>query len=254
MNQEIIHKFVSLPGVVGVALINRQSQPYLYVKEETLDRQGKQVLIHSILKAIANNPEELDFLEFPIMGYYAYIYTLNSSLKLLVLNHTDIAAIKLLAAKQLKTTLQQDIDKTITIFELLTGKIIQAKVVSSSKGGYSTSSNSGNAPLEGKFTIEELLQSINYLSKFTSNYMGAKLVANYWQMTRPKFEWLNNFQIKPSGEITFSGAITEPISFLQHQWIKQWSTAFIKQCSQIMQDLPTMIEKNCSYEIRKDLY
>ena len=113
--------------------------------------------------------------------------------------------------------------------------------------------NSDNAPLEVKVTVEELLKALNHLSRFNSNYIGTKLTANYWQLTRPNFDWLDNFQINRSAEIAFSGAIAEAVSASQHQWVKEWTAAFIKQCSRIIQDLPTMIEEKALDEPNKTL-
>lgn len=257
MNQEIIHDFLKIPGVLGVALIKGQALPYFYVKEQTMEWHKKYALTQSIREGITKTPEEVDFFEFRVMGYYVYTYKLNPNLSLLVLTDTDIAANKLraLAAKQLKATLQRDINNTITIFKLLTEKIPQPEAVSIvvTAASYAPG-NSDNAPLEEvKVTIEELLKALNLLSQFSSNYMGTKLTANYWQLTRPNFDWLDNFQINRSAEIAFSGASTETVSALQHQWVKEWTAAFIKQCSQIIQDLHTMIEQKGLDETNKRL-
>ncbi|MBW4577291.1 MAG: hypothetical protein KME08_18625 [Aphanothece sp. CMT-3BRIN-NPC111] len=255
MNQEIIQKFLTLPGVLGVALVHGQASPYLYIKEQTLDWQQKQTISSHILQFIAKATEEVEFSEFQVMGYYAYIYKLASNLKFIVLNHTDSVAIKFLAAKQLKAALQEDIEKTITTFELLTKNISPPRAVSTAEARQASTSGyrSGNTTLEVKVTIGELVNALNHLSKFSSNYMGTKLVVNYWQLSRPKFEWLDNFTINRSGELAFNGGMTEFVTGLQHQWVKNWTAAFIRQCSKIMQDLPSMIEEKGLDEEKKRL-
>jgi len=257
MNQEIIQDFLKIPGVLGVALIHGQALPYFHVKEQILKWHEKQALAQNIRQTIVKAPEEVEFFEFQALGYYAYTYKLNSNSSLLVLTDADITANKLrvLAAKQLKAALQKDIDKTITTFKLLTRKIPQAGAVSTAGNGesYALGDNSSNTLLKVKVTIEEILKALNHLSQFSSNYMGPQLTANYWQLTRPNFDWLDNFQINRSAGIAFSGVITEPVSTLQHQWVKEWTAAFIKQSSQIIQDLPAMIEQKGLDEPNKRL-
>lgn len=256
MKQEFIHDFLNIPGVLGVALIQKQALPYFYVKEQTIKWYEKPVLAQNIRQSIAKTPEALDFFEFQVMGYYASTYKLNPNLSLLVLTDTGIAALQLraLAAKQLKAALQKDIDKTITTFQFLTTKVPQPTAVATAGNAeLLIPGNSDNAPLEVKVTVEELLKALNHLSRFNSNYIGTKLTANYWQLTRPNFDWLDNFQINRSAEIAFSGASAETVSALQHQWVKEWTAAFIKQCSQIIQDLPTMIEEKGLDEPNKTL-
>lgn len=225
MNQEIIQDFLNIVLVLGVALIDGRSQLYFYAKEQTLDWKEKQALKQSILQVIAKTLERPEFFEFQVMGYYVHAYTLNPNLTFLFLTRTDVSANKLLtlSAKQLKAALQKDIDSTVTTFKLL--------------------------PVET--TVEELLNALNQLSQFSSNYLGTQLTTNYWQLTRPNLVWLASFEINRSAEITFSSVITEPISASQHQHVKEWAAAFIKQCSQIVKDLPTIIEQKGLDELNK---
>lgn len=253
MNQQIIQDFWNLPGVLGVAIIRGQAEPYLYVKEQILDRQ-KQALTQMILQAIAKAPENVEFFEFSVMGHHAYTYKLNPNLTLLVLTSTNIIVIKLMAANHLTVAVQENIDTAITMFEVLTKKIPQARAFSTAKNaGYYHLGVNNNPPLEVKVTIAELVNALNHLTEFSSNYVGTKLTANYWQLSRPNFDWLDNFQINHSAKIAFSGVITEPVSALQHQRVKEWTAAFIKRCSQIIQDLPTMIEQKGLDEREKRL-
>lgn len=242
MNQHIIQDFWNLPGVLGVALIHEEAEPYFYVKEQITGWE-KQGIIQVILQVLANKKERFDLFEFKVMGYHAYTYKLNPYLTLIVLTPSDIVAIKL-QSKQLKAALQENIESAITTFELLKN--------SKNAQLYALGANN-NAPLEEKVTIEELLDALNALSRFNSNYMGSKLTANYWQLTRPKFKWLDNFQINNSAKIAFSGAIAEPVSAAQQMWVQEWTAAFIKQCSQIIQDLPTMIQQKGLDERKKRL-
>lgn len=245
MYKESILDFVKIPGVVGVALIQEQTQLYLYIKEQTLGEKQKTVS-RSIIKVIAKAPKGIDNFEFQVMEYYVSTYELNHNLAFLVLTDTHISAINLrvLAAKQLKATLQQNLDKALVTFELLTKKNPQIKAVPIPElAKLDDLRDNYNAFIELNVTIEQLLNALNHLSQLSSNYLGPKITANYWQLTRPSYSWLNNFQINRSAEIAFYGVITEPVSELQHQLIKDWTAAFIKHCSQIIRNLPIIIEQ-----------
>lgn len=253
MNQQIIQDFWNLPGVLGIALIHEEEEPYFYVKKRIADWE-KQALIKMISPSIAKASKRLDYFELQVMGYHAYAYRLNHNFTLVVLTPNEIAAVKLMAANQLKCALQEDLKTATTMFELLTKEIHKTKAVLTTKTARTDATkNSYNACLEVKISIEELLNALNHLSKFTSNYMGSKLTANYWQLTRPNCKWLENFQINHSAKIAFAGAIVEPVSAVQHLWVKEWTAAFIKRCSQIVQDLPNMIEQKGLDEQQKRL-
>lgn len=91
--------------------------------------------------------------------------------------------------------------------------------------------------------IEDLIIALNQLSKYSDNFLGATLTLKNWQSTRPNFDWLDNFQINRSTEMTFSGVVTESVNALQLQWIQEWVTAFINQGSQFIRDFSTVIEQ-----------
>ncbi len=73
------------------------------------------------------------------------------------------------------------------------------------------------------------------------------------ELTRPQFEWISNFQINHSAEITFFSISTKYVSALQHQWVKQWAAAFIKRCTQFLKDLPILIEQKGLDESQKKI-
>lgn len=252
MAQQIIRDFWNLPGVLGVALIHEEEEPYFYVKKRIANWE-KQAIIKMISPIIVKSSKRIELFEFPVMGYHAYAYRLNPNLTLVVLSPGEIVIVKLMAGEQLKVALQENLENAITTFELLSKEIQQTKAVTTAKTTKTEASKNSTSCLEVKIPIEELLNALNHLSKFISNYMGSKLTANYWQLTRPNFKWLENFQINHSANIAFSGAIAEPVSAVQHLWVKEWTAAFIKRCSQIVQDLPTMIEQKGLDEQQKRL-
>lgn len=243
MSQKFVQEILNLRGVFGVALILRNAPPYFSIKDLTLGWQKKQVLMQNILQIITKIPQGFEYFEFRFVEYYAYTYELNFNLTLIVLAHTDFTtflARKVLTFKQVEAAPLEDLDQLLTTFEVLTTDFQPRAVAIENKTLLDRGNSSKNTP---KITNKELLKALNNLSGFSSNYMGVKLTAKNLRLTRPNFEWLDNFQINQSAKIEFLNIIIEPVSALQHQWIKQWTAAFIKLGSQILQDFPTLIEQ-----------
>jgi hypothetical protein len=225
MEQDIFQVFFDVMDVCGVGIIDSQTQLEFYVKGHTLTSNEKQEIVRDIVQIVTSKLEQFDFFEFPFMSYYAYIYKLNHNSHILILTQR-------LAIKQLKDAVLKDIENALLEFKVLVKNIPEftSKI---------------------KVTVEDLLTALNHLSQFISKYMGNKLTANYWELTRPHAEWLKNFQINHSAKIAFSAISTEPVSALQHQWIKQWTAAFINRCAQTLKNLPALIEDKCLDENQK---
>jgi hypothetical protein len=105
--------------------------------------------------------------------------------------------------------------------------------------------------------IKEVLAALNHFSQFTTQYLGTTVVTNYWKTTRPDVPWLNNFQVDRSAQISFNGTgVTNPLQELdteQHQWVRDWTAAFIQRCSRVIRDFPTIIEQRALDDRQKAL-
>lgn len=254
MIEDAICNFLNLPGVIGLGLFQIQGQveSYLHFKQQLIGHE-KQSLTGSITRIVEHlvKSPDLEFFEFPLWGYYAYVYKINRTVTLLVLTVQYLPAIKLLPAKQLQTALKKDINHTITIFQALSKNNFNTSLPA-----INTTSKPQNSavtePKEDKFTIKDFIELFNKISKFTTNYLGVKLTTNCWQSTCPNFEWLKLFKVN-CAEITFAGEGTECISNIQDYWLKEWTTAFIKQSSKIIKDFPVLLEVKCLTEREKRL-
>lgn len=91
--------------------------------------------------------------------------------------------------------------------------------------------------------IEDLVVAFNQINQFSGSYLGSTLTFNAWQSTRPKFDWLDNFQLNRTKSIAFSGIITQTVDAIQLQWLQEWVTAFIYQISQTIKDFAISIEQ-----------
>lgn len=103
--------------------------------------------------------------------------------------------------------------------------------------------DSPNIPAAGKLTVRELLNTLNLLSQISNRYLGSTITARYWESSRPNISWLNQFTVERSAQFSYSGKATEPVNSLQLQYLQQWIKAFVKSCSQIIQDFPSLIDR-----------
>lgn len=110
-------------------------------------------------------------------------------------------------------------------------------------------------PTTDQINLKELMLALNHLSQFTTQYLGTTVVNNYWKSSRPAVEWLNNFQIDRSGQISFSASLESPdfITINQHQYIQQWVSAFIERCAKVIRDFPLIIRQTALDDEQKRL-
>jgi len=122
MKQEVIQDFLNLPGIAGVALMDRRSRPYFCGIDQTLNFQQKEALAQGILQVFETIPDEFESFKFHFSGYQVYIYKLDHGIILLVLTQENLVyADYLKTIKNLKATLREDIANAIATFRLFAG-------------------------------------------------------------------------------------------------------------------------------------
>ncbi len=95
-------------------------------------------------------------------------------------------------------------------------------------------------------TAKELVEFFNEISQFTKQYLGNMVVGNYWKSTRPKVEWLEQFEVDRSGKFLLSNptlALQQPLTPEQQEWVQQWLKAFVKRCAIVIRDFPALIQQ-----------
>lgn len=99
-------------------------------------------------------------------------------------------------------------------------------------------------PLEEvNITVEELLNSFNYLSQCGSYYLGNAMTVRNWNSSRPDFDWLNQFKINELACITFSGRLKDTVSTLQLEYSQQWIIDFVGVCSEVIPGFSSKINQ-----------
>lgn len=274
MKREVVQDFLNLPGIAGLALIDGRSRPYFCGVDRSLNFQQKEALAQGIQQVIDTTPADFEFFEFHFNGHQVYIYKLNHGIILLVLAVDSLSSVAYAElVEQLKRELQQDVANSIATFRLLAGNTTLSgqnywkqgmdtltKPTASQPSSPPLSSPPAPVPppltapsdspspaplpaaVSASASLEEVLAAINHLSKFTSQYLGSTVVTNYWKTTRPSAEWLQQFQVERSAQITCSGVGTT-LSTEEMQWIHEWVNAFINRCAKVIRDFPKTVRQ-----------
>jgi hypothetical protein len=247
MHQDIIQSFLDQPEVVGIALMQGRIIPYFYVKENFIDAKKRIELIRHFRNNILETPIPLSCAEFQIDSYYAYTYKLKDTLMLLIISDQDSSIIKSIINSILQPALQSDLDTTIKLLKILTKKTSQPTknelLLNQTKETSLTPIISAQETLTEEYRVDELVKTLNTLSQIVCSYLGPKITSNFLQITRPKHNWISNFKIKSNANIEFLGVVQGDISPLQHLLVREWTNKFMNQCSQIVKDLPTLIDQ-----------
>ncbi|NJO41644.1 MAG: hypothetical protein HC769_14875 [Cyanobacteria bacterium CRU_2_1] len=103
-------------------------------------------------------------------------------------------------------------------------------------------------------TSKEVLVAINHLSQFTTQYLGPTVVTNYWKTTRPDVEWLSQFQVERTAQLSLPETVALlPLSDEQHQWVQAWVAAFIDRCAKVIRDYPKTVRQTALNDRQKFL-
>lgn len=251
-----------------------RSRPYFCGVDQTLNFQQKEALAQGIQQVIDTTPASFKFFEFQFSGHQVYIYKLNHGIILLVLAASTLAYETYAeTVGRLKAELQEDIANTIATFRLLAGNTtlsgqnywkrppeststipnrrvtVAPEPTPSQPSAPPPTTPSIPSPLPSQpATLKETLAAMNELSKFTTQYLGATVVTNYWKTTRPTIDWLNQFEVERSAQINATNQVsgTTELTSEQQQWIRDWVDAFIQRCAKVIRDFPKSVRQKLS--------
>ena len=274
MKREVVEDFLNLPGIAGIALIDRRSRPYFCGVDNTLNFQQKEALAQGLRQVVETTPDGFESFEFQFSDNQIFIYKLPDDMILLVLANLDLVFTNYAAAlDHLRNELTTDTATAIATFRILAGSVTLSNQTywSSNSGSASpslprsTPSRSPRSTRPGpgppppppttpsRVTLKELLQALNQLSLSTTQYLGKAVITNYWKSTRPDIEWLQNFEVSRTAELTLtsSESLSEGVTPEQLKWIQTWVAAFIKRCIKVIRDFPALVDKSLKPEYKK---
>lgn len=96
----------------------------------------------------------------------------------------------------------------------------------------------------GYISVAEIVNSLNYLSKTGSHYLGKSIIVKYLEKSRPHCEWVNSFKITNKGSIHYQGALTEIISDFELKWYQEWVKNYIQNCSIMVKGFIDLLEQD----------
>lgn len=231
MNQEVIRDFLNVPGIVGIALLSGQSQPVFYSHDSAFSQEQPELLSQGILQVVETIPLEYQTLEFRFAKNQIVLHRLSRNFIILVMKDDSRTDEKFVDAfQQLRSWIEQN----------PTGAIEQFQALSI-------------APLP---TLKQLIEAFNQLNQFTTTYLGVAVITNYLKSSRPAVEWLEQFQVNRSGQITLIGefsGLEQTVSVQEHEWFRHWVAQFIRRCSQAVRDYAALVEQDALTDTQKAL-
>ena len=236
MKQEGIQDFLNLPGIIGVALISTRSRPYFCGVDRLLNFQQRAALAQGIQRVIGTTPAGFESFEFQFNGHRIHLYKLDHGVILLVFAQDSFGeTAHLEAVARLRLEHQTDIADAIETFR----QLAEASPL------FKSTEPQAASPALPSVLLCDLLAALNQLSRFGTQYLGATVVTNNWQIARPDFQWLSQLQIDRKGHFSFSGQMnpTTLVSLEQQQQVQQWAAAFIDRCSRIVRTFPKTVRQ-----------
>ncbi len=239
MQQQAIAEFLSLPGLVGLALMDGRSRPYFFSLERGLNYQQQQALIEGIEQVVRTTPPELESFSFRFNHHEAHIYRLVADAILLVLVQPALKPSQYRRGiETLRQGMADDPHNLVANFRMLAGTVTLSSPVN-------TLSPDAAAAAPTAPSWQDILTAINSLSDATAHFMGKIVVANTWKSTRPKDGPLDMLQVERTGHLgaTQAGAIApnSPIPPETYTALQTWVAAFVKRCSNVLRDYPVSV-------------
>lgn len=245
MEKETLDSFLSIQGVMGVALLSRTGRPYFYRSFQDLDSRQQQALAQGLFQVLETMPQGFDYFDFQFAEQRVFVYPLSAEWVLLVAVNDDLVMpVYSLAVHRLRTELQRDTQKGLATFRLFTSQL-----ETSSSATQPTTSTLPSAASGTRMEMETFMRSLNRLCQITTGYLGKAVIVNYWKAARQEVlqqqgsdaEWLNQFEIERSGQIRYSGTLKE-LDETHQKVLRDWVLAFFHRCEEVIHDFRNLIK------------
>ena len=231
MNQEVIRDFLNVPGVVGIALLSGHSEPVFYSNNSAFALRQQELLAQSILQVIETIPAEYEVLEFCFAENQIMLYRLPRKIIVLVIKNDSCVMEKFAEAFQVvRSWLEKNSATPFEPFQPL--------------------------PTVQSPALKDLIDALNHLSQFTTNYLGVAVIVNYLKASCPTTEWMAQFQVARSGQVSFLGELSEleqAVSVQEHEWFRAWVEQFIRRCSHAVRNYAVLVEQKALTDTQKAL-
>lgn len=248
MDKETLDRFLTIPGVTGIALLGRKSRPYFYRSFQELGKRQQDALIQGLFQVLESMPSGFDFFDFQFAQQRVFVYPLNQEWVLLVAADDNLNLSRYdPAIRDLREDLQQDTHRGLAVFRLFTS---HQEGLASIPFTPEAAMTSNGATLTA-VPVPEFLQAVNHLCQVTVGYLGRAVIVNYWKMARDQVlevdptaqALLESFQVERSAEIRYTGAL-QHLDPEQHQQVRAWVVMFIKRCEEVIRNFRSVLQTN----------
>jgi hypothetical protein len=252
MEKETLEGFLSIRGVMGVALLSRTGRPFVYRSFQNLDSRQQQALTEGLFQVLQTMPPGLDYFDFQFAEQRVFVYPLGPEWVLLVaVNDEVVMPVYTLAVNRLRAELQQDASKGLATFRLLTNPAGAARNPTQPNATLTGGQPKATQPMAtaSPRKVEVFVQSLNHICQMASGYLGKAVIVNYWKAARQEVleqqgslaEWLNEFEIERSGQIHYKGLLKE-LDESQQKVLRDWVLAFFHRCEAVIRDFRNLIK------------
>lgn len=242
MEKETLDSFLSIQGVMGVALLSRTGRPYFYRSFQDLDSRQQQALTQGLFQVLETMPQGFDYFDFQFAEQRVFVYPLSAEWVLLVAVNDDLVMPAYsLAVNRLRRDLQRDTQKGLATLRFFTS---QVETTTQNMTQPSSALAAGT-----RMEMDTFMQSLNRLCQITTGYLGKAVIVNYWKAARQEVlqrqgsdaEWLNQFEIERSGQIRYGGTLKE-LDEADQKVLRDWVLAFFHRCEEVIHDFRNLIK------------
>jgi hypothetical protein len=236
MIQATLNKLVSIPELTGVVIVAQQCIPVFYMRDVCLLPHHRQDIGQCLRTFLQENYPLEEPAVFEAHGYDAYAYPLKAEVILITLCYQANPSLKLTIAREIEDLRTASLNLLVLAFQSLP---MGAKDLSISEVQSSIAVPAPSEP--ATMAINDVLGVLNQLSQLTSHYLGPKLTANFWQLSRPRNAWIQNFGLDQQAQFYFKEDGSLPMAAVQHLWIREWTNAFVQRSAAIIKNFPEII-------------
>jgi hypothetical protein len=237
MTQEALQTFLIQPGVQGIALLDELSRPYFHCPDRRLPATDRAAIANSVQAIVRSIPFNSQLLEFQFRQHKVQLHKLTNQQVFLTL----------LSPAHLLPTYPDSLDILLPHLRSNFVPLLEQLLATFDPPVLPPSEATS------EYGLKESLAAINQLSQFTTQYLGIIVVVNYWSSSRPKVDWLSQFQIDRKLGITVSGGsdkkpsdskLPDTLTVEQQQWFRDWIAAFSTRCGRVIRNYPTLLKQS----------
>lgn len=236
MDKDSLDSFLSIPGVMGIALLGRKTRPYFYRSFQDLEKRQQDALIQGLFQVLDSMPSGFDFFDFQFAQQRVFVYPLQKDWVLLVaVDDSLVLPVYSTAVSALRESLMTDTQRALATFRLFASQYDPLAM----KPSPSTLSTP---------TLAEILPALNHLCQATTGYLGRAVIVNYWKAARQDLldrdaqaDWLQLFEVERTAEIRYTGA-EKTLTPAQHRLLRDWVAAFLKRCEDVIRNFRSLLQ------------